>query len=382
MRSKLGVLDFNPIQYRTPLYQRLAQRGRVDIDVLFLSDHGHRTFVDPAFGIPVAWDIDLLSGYKNSFLNSQEIPIGTISQLRKLRKWILAQDVTVIHGHTHPLMLSAMVLCRTHRVPYLLRGESHAQSQSTGLRRQLRNVVARTVVSGSVGGLAIGQLNEEFYLRYRARRVFSAPYSVDNERFANPAATSRSHLLRGLGLDDTRPVIMFCGKLYEGKRPLDLAAAVNLLQRPVTVLFVGDGPLADHVRASIDRDTGVVTGFINQSELPSFYHAADILVLPSAAETWGLVINEAMAAGVLPIVSDRVGAAPDLVNGIGEIYPCGDVTQLADALRRALARISDPQVRIRVRQHVARHSLDSTAAGFERAMITIGNGPRVQSIAS
>ena len=279
--------------------------------------------------------------------------------------------MTVIHGHTHPLMLAAMMLCRAHRVPYLLRGESHAPSQSTGLRRQARNVIARTVVSGSVGGLAIGQLNEGFYRRYRAKQVFSAPYSVDDERFARPPTVSRSDLLRDLGLDNSRPVIMFCGKLHEGKRPLDLAAAIRLLQNPVTVLFVGDGPLADHVRASIDRHSGVVTGFVNQSKLPSYYHAADILVLPSAAETWGLVINEAMAAGVLPVVSDRVGAAPDLVEGMGEIYPCGDVIQLAKALSRALLRITGPQVRALVRQHVAGHGLDSTAAGFERAVMTI-----------
>ena len=91
MPPKLGVLDFNPIQYRTPLYQRLAERGKLHIDVLFLSDYGHRTFVDPSFGVPVAWDIDLLSGYKSSFLTSQELPITTILQLKKLRKWILAR---------------------------------------------------------------------------------------------------------------------------------------------------------------------------------------------------------------------------------------------------------------------------------------------------
>ena len=71
--------------------------------------------------------------------------------------------------------------------------------------------------------------------------------------------------------------------------------------------------------------SGIVTGFVNQADLPSYYHAADVLVLPSESEPWGLVVNEAMAAGALPVLSDRVGATPDLVSGLGEIYPCGDI---------------------------------------------------------
>ena len=104
---------------------------------------------------------------------------------------------------------------------------------------------------------------------------------------------------------------------------------------------------------------------MHQSELPSYYHAADVLVLPSETEPWGLVINEAMAAGTLPVASNRVGAAADLVAGVGEVYPGGDVAALAVALRRALARSVDPQTAGLVRKHVSRYSLDRTADGFE-----------------
>ena len=114
---------------------------------------------------------------------------------------------------------------------------------------------------------------------------------------------------------------------------------------------------------------------MNQTELPSYYHAADILVLPSETEPWGLVVNEAMAAGVLPIVSDRVGAAPDLVAGIGEIYPCGDVDALAAALQRGLLRINDSGVADAVREQVARYDVGVTVRGFEQAALAVA-GPR------
>lgn len=374
MLPRQGVLDFNPIQYHVPLYQLLTKRGNVELEVLYLSDRGYRPAIDPGFGVTVSWDIDLLSGYTHRFLAAAESSTTMASRVRALRRWIKRQDAVVIHGYTEPWMLLAMAICRSHRIPYLLRGDSRPDSQSIGIRRSLRNVIARTVVSGSATCLAIGQLNEEFYRQYGARRITFAPYSVDDDRFARPPEVGRSELLARWSLEDRRPVIMFCGKLYPGKRPLDLAAAVKSLPQEVTVLFVGDGVLTEQVRASLRPGGGVVTGFVNQLEIPSYYHAADILVLPSEAEKWGLVVNEAMAAGALPVVSDRVGAAPDLVFGVGEVYQWGDVTDLATALTRALARARDPRTRHRVRQHAARYSLERTAAGFEEAALAVSGG--------
>jgi glycosyltransferase involved in cell wall biosynthesis len=78
-------------------------------------------------------------------------------------------------------------------------------------------------------------------------------------------------------------------------------------------------------------------GFVNQTEIVRAYVAADCLVLPSdTGETWGLVVNEAMASGLPAIVSDEVGCGPDLVTEdvTGSIFPMGDVDALADRLTR------------------------------------------------
>ena len=381
-RPRLGVLDLNPIQYHSPLYQRLSARAVVDLRVLYLHDQGLQTVVDPEFGVPIRWDIDLLGGYAHRFLANGPGAAGP-GRAAALTRWICGQDVVVIHGHSHPWMLAAGAICRARRVPYLLRGDSGPDSKADGAVRHARDALARSVVSHSGGGLAVGQRNEQFYRKYRAPRVTFAPHSVDNERFARPPETGRAALLARWGLDCHRPVLLFCGKLLPRKRPLDLLAAARLLDRDVTLLFVGDGELAATIGASLPPGRGAVTGFVHQSELPSYYHAADVLVLPSEAEPWGLVVNEAMAAGVLPVVSDRVGAAPDLVEGIGEIYPCGDVPALAAALRRALARAGTEPAAARARQHVTTFSVDRTAAGFEQAALAaLGQaGPALTPVA-
>jgi glycosyltransferase involved in cell wall biosynthesis len=365
---KLGVIAYGPIQYHTPLYQLLAKRGNVDLDVFFLSDKGFTSTLDPGFGLAVAWDIDLLSGYRHQFMASVENPGHLAARVRALACWIPAHDAVIVNGYTSPWMLLAMAICKALRIPYLLRGSSHPQGSSAGVRRHLRRMATRLVVSGSAGGLSMGQLNEAFYKQNGARSITFAPNSVDDGRFGCPPPVSRSDLLARWGLADSNPVILFCGKLIPRKRPLDLVAAIKLLPGEVTTLFVGDGSLAEQVRSLLLPGSGVVTGFVNQSDLPMYYHAADVLVLPSETEAWGLVVNEAMAAGTLPVVSDSVGCVPDLVRDVGEVFGCGDVSSLATALDKALRRIEEVGIRSEVRQHAARYSLDRTAAGFEEAV--------------
>jgi glycosyltransferase involved in cell wall biosynthesis len=367
MRPRLGIVALAPIQYHTPLFKLLAKRSAVDLDVIFLSDRGLAETQDPEFGLPVAWDIDLLSGYRNDFLDRVGQHRDLARRVRHLVRWVSVHDVVIVNGYNSPWMLLTMVICRARGIPYLLRASSHPRGLSSGWQRHLRPAVTRLVVAGSSGALSMGRLNDQFYRETRARLVVFAPNSVDDARFAETSSVDRSALLGKWGLSDDRPVILFCGKLIPRKRPLDLVNAIRLLDHEVTAIFAGDGSLADAIRNSLPAKRGVVTGFVNQSELPMYYQAADILVLPSNAETWGLVVNEAMAAGTLPVVSDVVGCAPDLVEGVGEVYPCGNVAELKAALGRAVTRLADPGLRDRVRQHVARYSLERTAVGYEEA---------------
>jgi hypothetical protein len=82
---------------------------------------------------------------------------------------------------------------------------------------------------------------------------------------------------------------------------------------------------------------------------------------------------------VLPVVSDRVGCGPDLVQGIGEVYPCGDVSALTAALSRALARAGDAQLAAELRQRVGRYGVAVTATGFEQVATSVAAPGRCRS---
>ena len=142
------------------------------------------------------------------------------------------------------------------------------------------------------------------------------------------------------------------------------------------LLVVGSGELMAQARAVVAQYNLPVTfaGFLNQSEIPAAYVAADCLVLPSDyGETWGLVVNEAMACGRPAIVSDRVGCAADLViqNVTGEVFPFGDTAALAHTLVELAANpqrlyAMGEQARLRVTQHYGvQQSVDGTLAAVQ-----------------
>jgi glycosyltransferase involved in cell wall biosynthesis len=111
-------------------------------------------------------------------------------------------------------------------------------------------------------------------------------------------------------------------------------------------------------------------GFQNQHSLSRFYHAADMLVMPSrASETWGLVVNEALHHGLPCVVSSAVGSAPDLVQeGItGATFQAASTRDLACAILRTMDLLRLPELRLRCQEHVQAYGLDVAARGIARA---------------
>jgi glycosyltransferase involved in cell wall biosynthesis len=370
-RPRLGVLASHAIQYQAPLYQELSRRALVDLEVAFLSQRGARPYRDRGFGVTLTWDIDLLSGYRSTLLEHESRGERTRWPFT-LSNWLRRQDIVVLHGHASPEMLLAAAACRMLTVPYLLRGDSQPQTTAMGWRRLVRHALASFTVTGAAGALPIGQLNAEFYDRYGNIPQFPAPYSVDNDRFrtdSDAMRSKRTERLTSLGLDPRRPTAIFSGKLTPRKRPLDAVRAIGRCRGELNLLMLGDGPLREQVRHFEARLPVRCVGFVNQAELPGWYASGDILVLPSEKEPWGLVVNEGMACGLVPVVSEAVGCAPDLVNGIGEIVPVGNIDELAGALTRASRGACAS--REQIQQRLLRYTIVETARGYERAALAL-----------
>ena len=231
--------------------------------------------------------------------------------------------------------------------------------------------------------LTVGKANRDFYRGYgiAEERLFDAFHFVDNTRFIESAArlAPRHDELRA-AWHIPPGAVCFCyvGKLEPKKRILDLLEALHIAagqsRQSIHLLVVGTGELMPLAQAYAEAHDLPVSfaGFLNQTEMPSAYVVADCLVLPSDyGETWGLVVNEAMACGVAAIVSNCVGCGPDLVeHGVtGMVFLFGDVQALADILRslaenpQALREMGD-----RAHVRIDAYSTDRAVAGTVEAV--------------
>jgi glycosyltransferase involved in cell wall biosynthesis len=172
-------------------------------------------------------------------------------------------------------------------------------------------------------GLYVGEKNRQYFEHYGMPRskLFPAYHCVDNDYFVGKAAelaSKRGEVRAGFGITDGTPVILFAGKFIKEKQPKLLIEAFAQVRReiPCWLLIAGDGPLRQSMEDLIRRlniPNILMPGFLNQTEIPRAYSAADLFVLPSYMETWGLVVNEAMNFSLPVVVTDKVGCAADLV---------------------------------------------------------------------
>ncbi len=342
--NRLGILSTHPIQYYSPLYRELAARPGLDLTVYYAHDPTPADQAAAGFGVGFAWDVPLLDGYRSEFLTNVSRRPGLsdsggcntpgVAEVIRRERF----DAFLVHGWYTKSYHQAMRACWQTRTPLLVRGDSTLQVTKGRLRRAVKWVARRRLVPRFDGYAVVGQRAREYYLHYGAEpaRMAASPHFVDNERFARQAAEARprrAELRAKWGLPADAVVFLFVGKLLPGKRPLDLVRAVAAAGLPAAGLVVGDGPLLAPSRAEAARLGAAVgfTGFLNQSELPAAYAAADVVVVSSSSETWGLVVNEGMACGLPAVVTDQVGCGLDLVQPgeVGAVYPVGDVDALA-----------------------------------------------------
>lgn len=256
-------------------------------------------------------------------------------------------DLVVAFGWTMPNSVMALSIRRAQRLPIVLWETSIPHPP--GIWKKLMMPGVRRYFRSFDGCLASGSLCAEYMVSNGAARehVVLLPQAIDNEFFrarAESAHSGREDLKRALGLAD-RNVILYVGQFTERKGVfplLDAFQRVAAKDARAGLLLVGNGPLKNALIARRDAlgltDRIVITDFVQKPELPRYYAAADLFVLPSYYDTYGVVVNEAMACGLPVVTTDRVGAAHDLVQqGVnGMIVPAGDADALAQALERIL----------------------------------------------
>lgn len=390
-RPRVAWVASHPIQYQVPVFRALSQMPELELEVVFLSDHGMEPSHDPQFGRLVRYDVPLLDGYRWRIARRPRRPSlagrfdGIVSA--EIERDLRGFDCVVVAGWNYLGYLPAVLAARLHGTPVVHLCESNDEDSARSPLKQLAKAAFFSFhLRPEDHGLAAGVRARRYLERIglRADRVHDYPYTIDTTIL--DAARANAPLLRarwrgdlGIGAGDV--VFLFSGKLMPKKDPVAVVRAyVAMASRrdvaapPTHLVVVGSGALeADARKAAGDRADVHFLGFVNQSEIGGVYAASDVLVLPSLfGETWGLVVNEAMAMGCGVIVSDRVGSSEDLVKGrdTGLVVPAGDLDALTNAMTTAA---SAPELRARWRSNapsvVARHTPARAAEGVREAVL-------------
>lgn len=368
--KKLAILITHPIQYYAPGFKLLAEQ--CDLKVFYTwGEEGIKSKHDPGFGKAIAWDIPLLEGYEYDFLKNTASNPGSHHRKGIVNPNIIEDisafepDALLVYGYAYDSHFKAMRHFKE-KIPVWFRGDSTLLNEDSLVKSILKNIYLQWVYQYADKAFYVGINNKAYFKKYglKEEQLVFAPHAIDNSRFAEDRKVEALQLREQLGIMPEDVLILFAGKLEPKKNPellieafiqlvkkneTDFSTKLEMTNRKVHLLFVGNGVLEeslmlkaknfnDEIASSLAMTNRVhFMEFQNQSMMPVVYQACDIFCLPSQGpgETWGLAINEAMAAGKAILASNKVGCAVDLVkdNVNGYIFKSGNQTDLQEKIK-------------------------------------------------
>jgi 1,2-diacylglycerol 3-alpha-glucosyltransferase len=377
---RLAILTEIISPYRIPLFNALSKHPGMDLHVIFLAE------TDPSLR---QWQI-----YKNEIQFSYEVlpswrkRVGGYNLLLNRRVGqalkAAAPQVILCGGYNYVASWQALIWAQVHDTPFLLWSESNQQDLRRGYA--LVELLKDEFVHRCTGFVVPGRSAREYLQsrKIKEEQIFTALNAVDNCLFAEAAAAARRNADRcraELGLPER--YILFVGRLVREKGVFDLLSAYarldNRLRQQVGLVFIGDGCC----RAELQRQATVITpgaivfpGFAQRDQLGAYYALAEMLILPTYSDPWGLVVNEAMACGLPVVVSRAAGCAADLVkvNWNGLLVTPGDVAEMAESMQSLVDR---PGVCAKMGanslEHICRYSPEGWSLGIASAVAAMGS---------
>jgi glycosyltransferase involved in cell wall biosynthesis/GT2 family glycosyltransferase len=332
-----------PTPYRAPLLDRVDALPDVELTVIYAAETvARRTWrVEPRHRAVFLRGMRV-PGADRVLHHDYPVTPGIARALSQVRP-----DVVVVSGWSTFTAQATIAWCRARDVPYVLVVESHDEGPRPGWRRRIKGAVVPRVVGGASGALVTGTLARRSMIRRGAPpervRVFANTVDVEEfGRLADGLAPRREELRAALGATADDVVVLSVARLAREKGHDALVHAVAEAGDPrLLLVLAGGGPERERLEelARVRGVRVVFAGDLDWERIVETYVAADVFALLSEREPWAVVVNEAAACGLPLLLSDRVGAAHDLLRDgeNGALVSAGDIGAAAAALRRLAA---------------------------------------------
>ncbi|MBE7064296.1 MAG: glycosyltransferase family 4 protein [Ruminococcaceae bacterium] len=256
-------------------------------------------------------------------------------------------DSIIVSGYSSPTAMLAIKYLRKHNISYILSSDGGLiKDNGNGLKHKFKS----HFIKGADGYLSTGSETDRYLSHYGADKSkihhypFTSLYAKDI--FESPAtAYEKLTLRRELGMPEHNRIVISVGRFIESKGFDVLIKSAKNLRENTTVYIVGGEPTDEYKKLIEENNVTKVNfvGFKSFAELVKYYRAADVFVLPTRTDVWGLVINEAMACGLPVVTTDKCVAGITLVKDSknGFIVPIDDVSTLSDKINTLLSMSDD-----------------------------------------
>lgn len=321
--------------YRVPIWDHLEQQHPLRVHLLETGDSLKKEGRRPA-------DWGSAEGPRYSWVPNVTIRRGERSFYFSKRAPLIpaATKSVLIGAWESPVYWQILLEAKIRRIRTVGFYESTLASNRhrTGPAAFVRSAFFKSLDAVVVPGQAASEALESFGVK--PNRIYRGFNAVDVSRFSEAACTeSVEH-----GPDHR---FVFVGQLIPRKNPLTLLKAFSEIHSDrATLTFIGSGEQQDELQRETKKlgleNAVTFIGPTSNSNLAQILHTFDTLVLPSEEEVWGLVVNEALAAGLRVVVSERAGVAPS-VDGMDGVYVTGtSIHELQSALSTARDRGTAP----------------------------------------
>jgi len=257
-------------------------------------------------------------------------------------------DCVAVGGYYHITMFFAILWSLIHSVPYTIISESHLLNPRSRCKSLLKKLFLPFIIKHAAFLLPLGKFQAEYLIHYggKVKDIFYFPNTSDVDFFieeSNKYRGEKNELKKELGIK-SKYIVLYVGRLVEEKGLFTLLGAFKEIKNSydnITLLIVGEGQLRGDLEGFTSEkgiDNVCFAGFIENKELPRYYGIADIFVLPSRDEPWGVVVTEAMGSALPLILSDKVGCRRDLLKEgkNGFCFESGKYRQLAFYIEKFL----------------------------------------------
>lgn len=355
--TRVVLVTNTPAPYRVPGWRIVADSADIRLDVVYCTRaHIDRSLDSDAHGFATHFLRGRYRAMERRFMHSDPAIWRLLNKLRP--------DVVITTGFI-PTFLFAFAWAVFHRVPHVVLTDGTARSERSfsWLHRLVRRIVFAR--SAAFVGAWEGSLDPFRQYGVSEQRMHLSRLCIDNDRFQTAEGTAQSDFLFSVRFVSTK------SPLFAMRVAREVAGRLG---RRTSIDFAGEGPLEAEMRVSAAQIADTVDvrfhGYVAQEKLPSLYADARIFLFPSQGDTWGVVANEACAAGLPVIVSPHAGAAGELVvdgrNGYArdlniDLWADAAASLLTDQAR--YRRFSDNG-----RERVADYTFERAAQGLAAAI--------------